>query len=111
VTSFHYIQNIREQIVASRDISDTPIIVVANKSDLAKDKSDMNLEREQSRSKHEIVSTVRKTWRASYVECSAKHNWNITAMFKEVAPEMNSHKDNVNREMEEEQQKCCRMFS
>ena len=83
VTSFHYIQNIREQIVASRDLSDIPVIVVANKSDLVKNKSGCELVREQSRSKHEIVATVRKTWHASYVECSAKHNWNITTMSKE----------------------------
>ena len=81
--------------------------MAANKSD----KADSELVREQSRSTQDIVSTVRKTWRASYVECSAKHNWNITKLFKEVAREIISHKDNVTREMEEEQQKCCNIFN
>ena len=106
VTSFHYIQSIRDQIVASRGLTDTPIIVAANKSDLVKNKIDNNeLVREQSRSKHEIVSTVHKTWRASHIECSAKHNWNITAVFKELAKEVISHRDNT--AIEEDQKKCC----
>ena len=104
--SFQFIQQMRDEIVSSRDLSNTPIIVAANKSD----KADSELVREQSRSTQDIVSTVRKTWRASYVECSAKHNWNITAMFKEVASEVISHKENVTKEVEEENQKCCRIF-
>jgi hypothetical protein len=39
----------------------------------------------------------KKTWHASYVECSAKHNWNITSMFKEVAREVINKKDIVTR--------------
>ena len=36
-TSFQFIQSMREQISLSRSLSDTPIIVAANKSDLGKD--------------------------------------------------------------------------
>jgi 50S ribosomal subunit-associated GTPase HflX len=83
--SFHYIQSIRDQIVASMGITDIPIIVASNKSDLAKNKIDSNeLAREQSRSKHEIVSTVHKTWRSS-------------------------HRDNA--AIEEDQQKCCAIWN
>ena len=73
-SSFEFIQSLRNQISLSRDLSDTPIIVAANKSDLGKDNS-----------KQDAAATVRKTWHAGYVECSAKYNWNITSMFKEVA--------------------------
>ena len=110
VTSFHYIQSIRDQIVASRGITDIPIIVAANKSDLAKHRTDNSeLVREQSRSKHEIVSTVHKNWRASHVECSAKHNWNITAVFKELAKEVISQRDNT--ATGEDQHNCCAIWN
>jgi Ras-like protein family protein 10B len=98
-TSFQFIQSIREQISLSRSLSDTPIIVAANKSDLCKNIS-----------KQDVAATVRKSWRSSYVECSAKHNWNITSMFKQVAREVVNKKENVTREREEEQQQCCRLF-
>ena len=62
-TSFQFIQSLREQISLSINLSDTPIIVAANKRDLAKDTS-----------KQDVAATVLKTWHASYVECSAKHN-------------------------------------
>ena len=110
VASFYYIQRIRDQIVASRGLADIPIIVAANKRDLATSKIDNNeLVREQSRSKHEIVSTVHKTWRASHIECSAKHNWNITAVFKELAKEIICRRDNA--AIEEDQQKCCAIWN
>ena len=32
-----------------------------------------------------LFPQVKKTWRASHVECSAKHNWNVVAVFKELA--------------------------
>ena len=97
--SFLFIQNLRDQISLSRNLSDTPIIVAANKSDLGKDTS-----------KQDVATTVRKTWHASYVECSAKHNWNITSMFKEVASQVINKKDNIMGEREEEHLQCCRLF-
>ena len=110
VTSFHYIQSIRDQILASRGLTDIPIIVAATKRDLATGKIDNNeLVREQSRSKHEIVSTVHKTWRARHIECSAKHNWNVTAVFKELAKEIISQREKAS--VEDDQQKCCAMWN
>ena len=33
----------------------------------------------------EISHIVRKTWRSAHVECSAKYNWNIVNVFRELA--------------------------
>lgn len=33
----------------------------------------------------EISHLVRKTWRSAHVECSAKYNWNIVTVFRELA--------------------------
>ena len=109
--SFTHVQNIREGIQAVRELADIPIIVVGNKSDLARNKvdDDDELVRREDRGKHEIISLVRKTWRASYVECSARYNWNVTAAFTVVAKEIINHKENVAREVEEDQQGCCKM--
>ena len=87
----------------SRCSSIYTVIVAAIKSDLGKNKIDNNeLVREHSKSKHEIVSTV---WRASHTDCSAKHNWNVTAVFKELAKETISQRENT--AIEEDKQKCC----
>ena len=107
--SFYFIQNIREQILATEGLTNIPIIVVGNKSDLSKNKAvdDEIVVKEQSRSKQEIISVVRKTWRATYVECSVKYNWNVSAAFKEVAREIINHKENIAKEVEEDKPSCC----
>ena len=33
----------------------------------------------------EISHLVRKTWRSAHIECSAKYNWNIVTVFRELA--------------------------
>ena len=33
----------------------------------------------------EISHLVRKTWRSAHIECSAKYNWNIMTVFRELA--------------------------
>ena len=33
----------------------------------------------------EISHLVRKTWRSAHVECSAKYNWNVVHVFRELA--------------------------
>jgi len=33
----------------------------------------------------EILAVVKKSWRCSYVECSALYNWNIVTVFRELA--------------------------
>ncbi len=80
----------------SRDMTNVPVIVAANKMDKAStsgppppppssssSSSDKSLT--SARERKEIVHLVRKTWRASHVECSAKHNWNVVAVFRELA--------------------------
>lgn len=73
--SFQYIKNIRDQIVESRNMHNVPIFVVGNKHDLA-------MSREMQR--REVVNIVKKHWKCGYVECSAKYNWHIVALFKEL---------------------------
>lgn len=32
----------------------------------------------------DIVNLVKKHWKCGYVECSAKHNWKVISIFKEL---------------------------
>ena len=98
-SSFKFIENIREQISATRGLQDTSIIVAANKTDLGKDDS-----------KQDIAAIVRRTWHASYVECSAKYNWNISNIFKEVAREVIKHRDKTSKDKDEDIRQCCSPF-
>ena len=43
----------------------------------------------QIRDRKEISHMVRKTWRSSHIECSAKFNWNVMAIFRELAVTLN----------------------
>ncbi len=38
-----------------------------------------------ARERKEAAHLVRKAWRAAHVDCSAKYNWNVVAVFKELA--------------------------
>jgi proline dehydrogenase len=38
-----------------------------------------------SRDRKEIVQLVKKNWHSTHVECSAKYNWNIVTIFRELA--------------------------
>ena len=38
-----------------------------------------------SRDRKEIVQLVKKSWHSTHVECSAKYNWNIVTIFRELA--------------------------
>ena len=98
-SSFQFIQSIREEISSTRALHDTPIVVAANKTDLGKDDP-----------KQDIAATVRRTWRASYVECSAKYNWNISNIFKEVAREVIKHREKDGKERDEDIRQCCSPF-
>ena len=54
---------------------DVPILVAGNKQDLGADRN---------MSKREIANMVKKQWKSGYIECSAKYNWHITLLFKEM---------------------------
>ena len=73
--SFQYIRTIREQIVESRDMHDVPVFVVGNKHDLSE---------ERGLPRREVSNTVKKQWKCGYIECSAKYNWHVVLLFKEL---------------------------
>ena len=73
--SFQYIKNIREQILDSRDMHDVPMFVVGNKHDLSD---------ERGMPRREVANMVKKQWKCGYIECSAKYNWHIIMLFKEL---------------------------
>jgi len=37
-----------------------------------------------SRSRDTVANVVRKQWKCSYVECSARFNWRVVALFREL---------------------------
>ncbi|CAH1801561.1 unnamed protein product [Owenia fusiformis] len=73
--SFQYVRIMREQILESR-LHDIPIIIVANKFDLSPDKGVSG--------RREVANLVKKQWKCGYIECSAKQNWHVVLLFKEV---------------------------
>ena len=103
-SSFRFLQLIREQIAMSRGLGEVPIVVVANKTDLAKD-----IDKDISKTMHDSSTKVKKAWKLSHIECSAKYNWNVTTVFRELAAEIlaarNDRSNGVNGRGDEE--KCC----
>uniref|UniRef100_A0A8D3CW83 RAS-like, family 10, member A n=1 Tax=Scophthalmus maximus TaxID=52904 RepID=A0A8D3CW83_SCOMX len=77
VESFEYVKMIRQQIVEHRysSSSEVPILVVGNKRDL---------QRQRFMPRRAVSVLVKKTWKCGYVECSAKFNWHVVLLFKEL---------------------------
>ncbi|KAM9810693.1 ras-like protein family member 10A [Neosynchiropus ocellatus] len=77
VESFEYVKMIRQQIVEQREgsSSEVPILVVGNKRDL---------QRQRFMPRRAVSVLVKKTWKCGYVECSAKFNWHVVLLFKEL---------------------------
>ncbi|XP_033748506.1 ras-like protein family member 10B [Pecten maximus] len=73
--SFQYIKSLRDQILESRNMHDVPLFVVGNKHDLSD---------ERGKFRREVANIVKKQWKCGYVECSAKFNWHIVLLFKEL---------------------------
>ncbi|XP_071448350.1 uncharacterized protein [Hetaerina americana] len=44
----------------------------------------------ESRERRDIANIVKKHWRCGYVECSAKYNWRVVAVFKELMQAVDS---------------------
>ncbi|XP_049840417.1 ras-like protein family member 10B [Schistocerca gregaria] len=98
--SFQYIRSLRDQMWESRDMRHVPVVVVGNKLDAgcggasgsgsgaasaaAAAAAAAALEQQQRERRRDIVTLVRKHWKCAYVECSAKYNWRVVAVFKEV---------------------------
>lgn len=55
--------------------SEVPILVVGNKRDL---------QRQRFMPRRAVSVLVKKTWKCGYVECSAKFNWHVVLLFKEL---------------------------
>ncbi|CAL1616551.1 unnamed protein product [Knipowitschia caucasica] len=77
VESFEYVKMIRQQIMDTREgsSSEVPILVVGNKRDL---------QRQRFTPRRAVSVLVKKTWKCGYVECSAKFNWHVVLLFKEL---------------------------
>ncbi|KDR12000.1 Ras-like protein family member 10B, partial [Zootermopsis nevadensis] len=73
--TFQYIRTLRDQMLESRDMRNVPLLVVGNKQDLIVSSSEK---------RRDIVNLVKKHWKCTYVECSAKYNWRVVAVFKEL---------------------------
>jgi len=73
--TFHYIRKLRDEITESRDTRDIPIFVAGNKHDLA-------AFREVPR--REAAGIVKKQWKCGYLEVSAKFNFRVASLFKEM---------------------------
>ena len=75
--TFRYVRTLRDQILECRSdcMLEVPVIIVGNKYDLP----------ESSHiGKREIANIIKKQWKCAYVECSAKCNWHVISLFKEV---------------------------
>lgn len=71
--SFHYVKSIRDQICDSRDMHNVPLFIVGNKQDLVR-----------GRECREVAGLVKKHWKCAFIECSARHNWHIMLLFREI---------------------------
>ncbi|XP_037093085.1 ras-like protein family member 10B isoform X2 [Pollicipes pollicipes] len=74
--SFRYIRTIRDQMLESRDMQRVPVIVVGNKRD--------KVAAHGARGCRDASATVRKHWKWPYVECSAKFNYRVLQVFREL---------------------------
>ena len=73
--SFQYIRSLRNQMAESRDLHDVPVFIAGNKHDLSE---------ERGMTRREVANQVKKHWKSGYIECSAKYNWHIIMLFKEI---------------------------
>lgn len=78
IESFQFLKILRDQIYDSRNMTETPVVVVANKIDLLE-----NCDSEV-RDRRDVKLLVKKHWKCGYVECSAKYNWKIGKILKEL---------------------------
>lgn len=89
--SFHDIKLIREQIVRVKGTDQVPIVLAANKMDLA--------ERDVTRDE---INKLASEWNVPFIETSAKQCKNIDDLFTEIVKQMNFQpsKDDIKR-------RCC----
>ena len=107
-SSFYYLQRIRDQIAMSRGLCEVPIVVASNKTDLVNEEVHHESDRESSKTRHDITSKVKKAWKLNHTDCSAKYNWNISTVFRELASEIlvvRNRKNGIHGKFEKK--KCC----
>ena len=63
-------------------------MVAANKMDLVHEDLTQDLEKEIPKTKNDFSSKVKKAWKLNHVECSAKYNWNVNTLFRELGAEI-----------------------
>ncbi|KAI1302304.1 Ras-like protein family member 10B [Halotydeus destructor] len=110
--TFQYLKMIREQLFESRNMQNVPIFVVGNKADLCKGALGL-LKGHQHHGHHhrhhhhhhhhhhshhhshnhdhdlvpafkDLAQMIRKQWKSFYCECSAKYNWRVVPVFKDL---------------------------
>ena len=107
-SSFHFLQHIRDQIAISRGLCEVPIVVAGNKTDLVNEEFAQENERETSKMRQDISTKVKKAWKLNHIGCSAKFNYDISAVFKELTVEILSVKNRKNGVQGKlEKRKCC----
>ncbi|XP_025159629.1 ras-like protein family member 10B isoform X2 [Harpegnathos saltator] len=76
--TFQHIRTLRDQIYEARDMRGVPLLVVGNKQD------ELSQAVASGTRYRDIVNLVRKHWRCSYVECSARFNCRVVQVFREL---------------------------
>lgn len=108
--TFHYIKVIRDQLFESRNMQNIPVWVLANKADLCTSilttmrgsgHHHHHQQQQQQQNPHlpvyhhshhddltpalrDLANLVKKHWKCSYIECSAKYNWRVVPIFKDI---------------------------
>ena len=97
---------IRDQLFESRNMQNIPVWIVANKADLCMNVlATMRGHRDHHHHHHhhhhvhlhhhsahedltpafkELANLVKKQWKCSYIECSAKYNWRVVPIFRDI---------------------------
>lgn len=71
-------------------MQNVPLLVVGNKQDLivseevTTNNSKAAITSGADEKRRDIVNLVKKHWKSGYIECSAKYNWKVVAVFKEL---------------------------
>ncbi|XP_074595629.1 ras-like protein family member 10B [Brevipalpus obovatus] len=108
--TFRYVKVIRDQLYESRNMQNVPVYVVGNKADLCQ--SVLNSMKSGHHGHHhhhhhhhhqhyyshrhgsgsedltpafkDLANLVKKQWKCNYIECSAKYNWHIVPIFRDI---------------------------
>lgn len=78
-------------------MSNVPLLVVGNKQDQIVDEQPgvgsskpAAITSGMEEKRRDIANLVKKHWKCGYTECSAKYNWKVVAVFRELISMMDS---------------------